>query len=249
MPMTSEQLKLKLKLELMQRLGLADQNGHLNIKKVERAYERAHNNRDFEIELYWKRATYFWGFQATFMAVAGIILANNPLGGWSFGYLALISLAGFCITILWGMMSLGAKFWQYNWERYVDLLEPYVVGEIYKFFISDKELRRPFSVTKVNMYVIYVFGFFWAVTYFTSGYAATNTVAEQPSNLVAAFVFYLVGIGLMIFSMAQLLGSHAWKGLRMGDPKDHAFTNPALHGENFYLYKRTTVLDTSEKDT
>jgi len=233
----------ELELKLMRELRLADSKGYLDLKKVERAYERAHKNRDFEIELYWKRATYFWGFEAAFLAVAGIVLTSGNLNGWSFGFLALIALAGFCVTVLWAMMSSGAKFWQNNWEHYIDLLEPYVVGDIYKNFLSNKDLERPFSVTKVNTLVIYVCGMLWTLTYLFAGYAATNSVEDCPKRLACSLVFYLIGFVLIAFSMIQLRGSCAWGGFQMGNPNDNIFTTPSFNGKKVKLYKRPTILD------
>ncbi|WP_152002120.1 MULTISPECIES: hypothetical protein [Roseobacteraceae] len=58
------------KLDFFKRLGLADETGRLDLEKTKAAYCQAHKNRDFEIELYWKRATYFWGFQVSFLQLS-----------------------------------------------------------------------------------------------------------------------------------------------------------------------------------
>jgi len=41
--------------------------------KLQRALNRAYELRTFEIEHYWKRATYFWGFQVAIFAAFGLL--------------------------------------------------------------------------------------------------------------------------------------------------------------------------------
>lgn len=45
--------------------------------RLQEAYDKAHEVRQFEIELYWKRALYFWGFEAAFMLAFGTLLAKG----------------------------------------------------------------------------------------------------------------------------------------------------------------------------
>jgi hypothetical protein len=44
---------------------------------IENALAKAHEIRSFEIELYWKRSTYFWIFQASIFAAIGFIGRSN----------------------------------------------------------------------------------------------------------------------------------------------------------------------------
>ena len=47
-------------------------------KKVEAAYQKAWENRNYEIDKFWSRALYFWGFiAATFVAYTAIITKGN----------------------------------------------------------------------------------------------------------------------------------------------------------------------------
>ena len=87
--------------------------------RLKEAYEKAHDIRKFEIELYWKRATYFWGFESVIIAAYG--------GALSFSHEAhditvkslplLVSLIGLIFTILWRFSLEGSKAWQENWEK------------------------------------------------------------------------------------------------------------------------------------
>lgn len=120
-----------------------------------RALAYALDIRKFEIELYWKRATYFWAFIAA--AFAGYALtyktANNE--PW---LSMLFSALGLVFSFSWYLVNRGSKFWQSNWERHVDLLEDMTLGPLYKVVAVTEDnsggslLTSPgqFSVSKVN---------------------------------------------------------------------------------------------------
>ncbi len=133
--------------------------------KEEEALQSALEARKFEIDLYWKRATYFWTFiGATFAAYAAVYVAGNaektPF------LLILIACLGFVFSVAWHYVNKGSKFWQENWENHVELLENKHHGPLYKtitqrpiaqnfcekiknFFVAPK----PLSVSKINQLV------------------------------------------------------------------------------------------------
>src|ERR1700676_678309 len=125
----------------------------------EKALNLAHEIRKFEIELYWKRATYFWTFIA--VALAGYVTALDakdlPYGKKGEALLG-ASCLGVVFSVAWYFVNRASKFWQENWEKHVDLLEDAVIGPVYKTVLSDNKIRfwrRPFgpyyfSVSKIN---------------------------------------------------------------------------------------------------
>lgn len=112
--------------------------------------------RKFEIELYWKRATYFWTFIAA--AFTGYALThktgNNPDPWLSI----LFSGIGLVFSYTWYLVNRGSKFWQSNWEQHVDMLEDVTLGPLYKIVVVTKDSlsKNPlissaqFSVSKLN---------------------------------------------------------------------------------------------------
>jgi hypothetical protein len=137
------------------------------VKRI-KALEHALEIRKFEIELYWKRAAYFWTFIAA--AFAGYFLLSKPTLSVKFEIRYLIGCLGFVFSIGWYLVNRGSKAWQKNWEAHVDLLEDEVIGPLYKTTINrDKyELKNPvdafpFSVSKINqllsLFVVYIWGF------------------------------------------------------------------------------------------
>ena len=115
------------------------------------ALEEARENRKFEIELYWKRAAYFWVFIAA--AFGGYSTLPAARQGLAF----LIASLGFIFSLAWYFVNRGSKFWQQNWELHVDLLEDDIAGPVYKTVIQREQSvwynlngAYPFSVSKIN---------------------------------------------------------------------------------------------------
>ncbi len=134
--------------------------------KVASALAVALDVRKFEIDLYWKRASYFWVF--TGAALAGHLAAftSKDLSDRPEAML-LTSCIGFVFACAWYLVNRASKFWQSNWEAHVDLLEDQVHGPLYKTVLSDRtpwwELNGAyqFSVSKINqmlsLYVVFLF--------------------------------------------------------------------------------------------
>src|SRR5712675_537808 len=86
-----------------------------------RGLPRSLGVRKFEIDLYWKRATYFWAFQAISFAALGLSIKDGEphIGIALLGAAALGALTGFTGWLT----AKGSKFWQENWEAHVEMLE------------------------------------------------------------------------------------------------------------------------------
>ena len=93
----------------------------------EEALKCALDIRKFEIELYWKRATYFWTLIAAsfagYFALQSVDLAkrNEPS-------IFIITCIGFVLSFAWYLVNRGSKYWQENWERHVDVLAEKVIA-------------------------------------------------------------------------------------------------------------------------
>lgn len=131
-----------------------------------RALTLALDIRKFEIDLYWKRATYFWAFiAAAFAAYALTYRAESQHEPW---LSLLFSSLGLVFAFAWYLVNRGSKFWQNNWERHVDLLEDMTLGPLYKVVAKSSE-KNPltaagsFSVTKINQMLSLYVTFVWLV--------------------------------------------------------------------------------------
>jgi hypothetical protein len=169
-----------------------------------RALARAHEIRKFEIELYWKRATYFWAFQATAFAMLGFLAKDGTI---NYPQLLLPSLVG-AITAFAGFTTAsGSKFWQENWEAHVDLLESEFEGRLMEVIISRTEPQQ--SVSRVNQQLMLLLAIGWLVP--LSGYALpelTNWLFLFPKNYgrFIPVVFAIGAYALFYSSKSRLLG-------------------------------------------
>jgi hypothetical protein len=129
------------------------------------------DTRKFEIELYWKRAAYFWVFTgaalAAYIAAAGRSAPSAKIE-------LLSSCIGLVFSVAWYLVNRGSKHWQENWERHVYRLEGKLGRPLFKirprastpwWHLSGP---YPFSVSKINqllsLFVSFVFLLLVAVT-------------------------------------------------------------------------------------
>jgi hypothetical protein len=129
-----------------------------NNLKLEAALNRAWKNRDFEIDKYWSRATYFWAFIAsTFVGYVAIITSDRKeqqLAELPF----LMTCLGLIFSVAWVLANIGSKKWQENWEKHIDMLEDRVTGPIYKTVLN----KGGYSVSKINLVVSLFIMVIWA---------------------------------------------------------------------------------------
>ncbi len=184
-----------MKLDKEQYLQLFNQD--INIDKTsstqQKALERAWKNRDFEIELYWKRATYFWAFIGATFAGYFIVL------DYSESYLRLVlAIMGFIFSLAWFLVNKGSKKWQENWEKHIDMLEDEITGPIYKTVLN----RDAPSVSGVNMKVslfVTVLWMFFIFQYFF------DYIVDFPNQEIIYNVLLIV---IMLFFVLNLLNGH-----------------------------------------
>jgi hypothetical protein len=138
----------------------------------ENALKTALDIRKFEIDLYWKRATYFWTFLTlTLGAYFTVMLSkvdridiglylkiedSNQLAQ-KHEALLLLSCLGLVFSVCWYLVNRASKYWQENWEKHVDLLESSNQGPLYRTVLHNEKMRWwhplgafPFSVSKLN---------------------------------------------------------------------------------------------------
>ncbi|MGO4500030.1 hypothetical protein AB4114_29565 [Paenibacillus sp. 2RAB27] len=126
--------------------------------------------RKFEIELYWKRATYFWAFiAASFAGYFALINANSQ--HWK--HILVVSVLGFLFSYCWYFVNRGSKFWQNNWERHVDYLEDELIGPLYKTVYKSKSINFfnptssfPISVSRINQSLSFLVSIIWTILVF-----------------------------------------------------------------------------------
>ena len=130
--------------------------------RARKAFELAWITRNFEVELYWKRATYFWAMLAScFVGYFALINSDNfhiPDKN-SHVEVYFIICIGITISIAFFLMNKGSKMWQSHWEAHVDLLEDSFTGPLYKTVNKNQS----YSVTRLNEIVSFVILVIWII--------------------------------------------------------------------------------------
>ena len=77
--------------------------------------------RKFEIEKFWQRSLFFWGFiGVAFVAYAQLSAKNDA----SF----FVACFGVVCSVAWTLQNRGSKYWQEAWESKVESVEIDVLG-------------------------------------------------------------------------------------------------------------------------
>lgn len=157
-----------------------------------RALAYALDIRKFEIELYWKRATYFWAFIAT--AFAGYVLSSKSGDDIKPWLMLLFSALGLVFSFAWYLVNRGSKFWQNNWERHVDLLEDITLGPLYKVVAEDISNKNPitaaakFSVSKINQILSVFITVIWLLIFVKSILPISQDLPLDPFKIIISIV-------------------------------------------------------------
>jgi hypothetical protein len=173
------------------------------------AWRTAMDIRKFEIELYWKRATYFWTFIGLTLAAYGSVLTARDDSALKVAarsdVLFGIACVGLVFAVAWYFVNRGSKFWQRNWEYQVDLLEDQAVGPLYKTVFANRKDTLwsptgayPFSVSNINhvlsLFIVVLFVLLAAYSMPCVGITATCTASMSKvvvAALSALFVYLL----------------------------------------------------------
>ena len=161
-----------------------------------KALEHALDIRKFEIDLYWKRATYFWTFIAATLAGFVAIQASSSTNKTDLS--VLLCNLGVVFSFGWLCVNRGSKHWQQNWENHVDMLEDQVIGPLYKVILSRGQPKKlgewivhlltgpsPISVSKINQLISLFVTFMWLGLLL---YSLPTFSCERPVN------WYYIGI-------------------------------------------------------
>jgi hypothetical protein len=167
------------------------------------ALKQALDIRKFEIDLYWKRATYFWAFIAASFA-GYFALQSNPDPATTY----IVACLGFLFSLAWYLVNRGSGAWQRNWECHVDLLEDEVMGPLYKTLINRRSYRflnlaepYSFSPSRINNLLSLGITIAWIILIARTLYKSRAFLPFQSLTIIAMTIF-TVGFAVILL----------WKG-------------------------------------
>ena len=174
----------------------------LNRDQRDEALKWALDTRKYEIDLYWKRATYFWTFIAViFAGFFALLGAKDIEAQFKQDALFLISCVGFLFSFAWNLANRGSKYWQENWEMHVALLEDSITGPLFKTTFElphDPSGKKPqlvrYSVTRINQLLSVVILFTWIFLAIRMIASRFNIMAElfPGANIIIVFLATII---------------------------------------------------------
>lgn len=168
--------------------------------------------RKFEIELYWKRTSFFWTIIGAI--IAGYFLVLSKLDNSINSLKILFSLAnlGLVFSIGWYFVNRGSKYWQVNWEKHLDTIEDDIIGPLYKttinrkYYGTTKQFLKlvspfPFSVSKINQVLNLVIIGFWSILIIDFNRTNLHFDLFKIGNYFSFFTLTAVGTIVSIVSL------------------------------------------------
>lgn len=173
-----------------------------NNSRQAEALKQALDIRKFEIDLYWKRTTYFWTIIAAIFAGFFVLQKASPSQvNADFSSVYIVSNLGFVFSLGWYFVNRGSKAWQRNWETHVDLLEDEIMGPLYKTGINRYTYRffditeaYPFSVSSIN----HILSLFVAVTWL---FLAIRSITSINWGVDTDWITFLVMTCFTLFAI------------------------------------------------
>ena len=174
-------------------------------KGNEKAFDVSLATRNFEIELFWRRSLFFWGFIAA--AFIGYATLSDEL---SFSSLALAGF-GFVCSLVWTLGNRGSKFWASIWEEKVHRFQEEAIGE--ELFTHEVQIQeeyrwpwRPirYGVSRLAMALSDYVCFLWFCIFLReflrqiNSQHISNWYINQKTVLMCGFFVATIGYGIFV---------------------------------------------------
>jgi len=174
-------------------------------KKLKNTFRQALESRKFEIELYWKRATYFWSFIAAAFAGYFVLISIDNINNFK-PLTVVVSFIGTLFSLAWYLVNRGSKYWQENWENHVYLMEDEIIGPVFSTVLNPKSKNiwhiteeYPFSVSKINQILSFGVLLVWIfILSFSIDYTFDIKFLDEYAKFINGLYFVLVAFCLIV---------------------------------------------------
>ncbi|MEO6731294.1 MAG: hypothetical protein ABIN01_08750 [Ferruginibacter sp.] len=183
-------------------------NEEVDRKKMQKALDHSYDMWKFENDLYWKRATYFWGglvvsFTAYFL-LADSKFSDRP------DLIMLVNSIGLVFSFGWYLVNRGSKYWQNNWLFIIGCLEEMLASPISGLKRKQKHPRYhpigayPFSVTKIHQIIACFITLIWVLLFVSFIVAHWDKSYLKKENVEAIILGILTIITLFVLFFGSL---------------------------------------------
>jgi hypothetical protein len=155
--------------------------------------------RKFEIDLFWRRSLFFWGFISAAFVAYGVLINEADKD-----FALAISCFGLVCSVAWTLQNRGSKYWQEAWEQKVETVEKEVLGA--PLFSNWEPVKRKgfwgaakFSVSKLAIALSDFTVLIWLVLIWKVNPLQAQIVAAFTSSLGSALtVITLIYIAILL---------------------------------------------------
>ena len=173
-------------------------------EKLKAKLEKAYHFRDFEIDMYWKRAQYFWGFLAVIYAGFFLLLTNQEKYFLPQEYKLITCSMGIVMSFAWYLVNRGSKRWQEHWE---DVIKKYEIE--LNFIVYGEKVDSDFgwikagsfSVSKINILMSLIIFISWITLFLIS----MNSISSLSANeIIFGLITFFALILITVLSKSQV---------------------------------------------
>ncbi|MBS0535086.1 MAG: hypothetical protein JSR72_13595 [Proteobacteria bacterium] len=201
--------------------------------KRKRALKVALEMRNFEHELYWKRAVFGWGIIA--VAFGGFFSLKEVEHGFATRY----AVACFCflVSLAWLFLNKGSMCWHDNWDAHVENLEDEHIGPLFKTVMnmndpSPLRFGRPFNFSsrRINEILALTFAAVGLVLMCRTAYSFRPLRADvpifgvhdyaSPSFWLLTAITVVAAIGLFLARFPSPKGWPVTTGFQVREPRN-----------------------------
>jgi len=154
----------------------------------------AAEGRKLEVNLFWQRSLFYWGFIGAAFVAYGVLFKETDRE------LALvIACFGFVCSVVWTLGNRGSKYWYEAWEQKVQSLEGNVLGQ--SLFHRVEPVKDPgwlsgcrYSVSKLTIALSDFTVAVWAVLAFKAWTQPGDGLCLNASALLLTGTILYVGL-------------------------------------------------------
>jgi hypothetical protein len=136
-------------------------SGYIAPTTNSKRFDAALQTRQFEIDMFWKRSLFFWGFIGAAFVAVGTLKYDQP------ALSLLVSSFGLVCSLAWTLANRGSKHWQEQWESKIENVEGKVTGPLFQK-IEPRQNKgwfggREYSVSKLAILVSDYVSVIWLI--------------------------------------------------------------------------------------
>lgn len=202
------------------------------------AFNKAWKTRNFEIDKFWQRSAFFWGFIALiftgYITVATEKISQIEKVMYLDFYLILL---GIIFSVAWLLVIKGSKRWQENWEEHIFNLEKEITGPLYKTIYYER--KRYYSVSGINKILACVVIITWCFLLLQYIYTTFNNIKDTFESICinVKVLFFILPLIVAIFGIIWLfIKGQSFNG-ELGELKDEL--NKSEPGAFFVFEKKS----------